>query len=159
MRVRSYRRHSSGNARVTINGKDHYLGKHGTKASREKYNRLIAEYKASRRSSSFGKSETLMQDILLAFIRHAKTYDRRSDKHRGEVYQYKLAIRPVTELYGTLPADQFGPASQRGTHIIIEGSKAAHRVTMESCGGKERFAHGRSILQAANGVNGDTHYC
>jgi hypothetical protein len=39
MRVPSYRRHSSGNARVTINGKDHLLGKYGSKVSREKYNR------------------------------------------------------------------------------------------------------------------------
>ena len=52
--IPSYRRHSSGQARVTINGRDYLLGPHGTRASHREYDRLIAEYLASGRSSSFG---------------------------------------------------------------------------------------------------------
>lgn len=105
MRVPSYRRHSSGNARVTINGKDHLLGKYGSKASREKYNRLIAEYKASQKSKAFGKSELLLQDVLLAFIRYAKEYY----KGTTQPYRFKVALKPVADLYATLPANDFGP--------------------------------------------------
>ena len=104
MRVPSYRRHASGNARVTINGQDHYLGKYGTKASREKYNRLIAEYKASQKSKAFGKAALLLQDVILAFMRHAKDYYKGSDLP----YRFKLSMRPVAELYATLPAAEFG---------------------------------------------------
>ena len=52
--VPKYRKHSSGNARVTINGRDYLLGPHGTKASKREYDRVIAEYLASGRSGSFG---------------------------------------------------------------------------------------------------------
>tara|TARA_R110002049_G_scaffold305056_1_gene500975 strand:+ start:9914 stop:10165 length:252 start_codon:yes stop_codon:yes gene_type:complete len=40
----SYRLHrASGNAVVTVDGRDHYLGKYDTPESLEKYARLIAE--------------------------------------------------------------------------------------------------------------------
>jgi len=49
-----YRKHSSGQARVSINGRDYLLGPYGTKASKRGYDRLIAEYLASGRSAAFG---------------------------------------------------------------------------------------------------------
>jgi hypothetical protein len=43
--VPSYRLHKqSGQAVVTLSGKDHLLGKHESRESREKYDRLIAEW-------------------------------------------------------------------------------------------------------------------
>ena len=45
----SYRRHSTGQAVVRLNGKDFYLGLHGTPESRETYDRRIAEWYASGR--------------------------------------------------------------------------------------------------------------
>lgn len=45
--VPKYRKHrASGQAVVTLNGQDHYLGPHGTKASSVEYDRLIAEWLA-----------------------------------------------------------------------------------------------------------------
>jgi integrase len=106
MRVPSYRKHSSGQARVTINGKDHLLGPYGSAESREAYGRLIAEYNASGKKHCFGQPvESLkMEDVLLAFLRHARTYYQGS----GEHYQYKLTARPITDLYGNHPAAKFG---------------------------------------------------
>ena len=44
-RIPSYRRHkATGQAVVTIDGRDYYLGKHGTHASRREYERLIAKW-------------------------------------------------------------------------------------------------------------------
>ncbi len=44
-RIPSYRLHkSSGQAIVTLDGRDIYLGDHESDESREKYNRLIAEW-------------------------------------------------------------------------------------------------------------------
>jgi hypothetical protein len=40
---------SSGRARVTINGRDHWLGKWGSPEARPAYERIIAEYLASGR--------------------------------------------------------------------------------------------------------------
>ena len=46
-RVPSYRRHKpSGQAVVTLNGKDRYLGKWNTKASRVEFNRLVGAWLA-----------------------------------------------------------------------------------------------------------------
>jgi hypothetical protein len=43
----SYRKHrSSGQAVVTLNGRDIYLGTHGTQASRIEYDRLTGEWLA-----------------------------------------------------------------------------------------------------------------
>jgi hypothetical protein len=43
-RTPSYRLHrASGQAVVTLNGRDVYLGLHGTQASRDAYDRAIAE--------------------------------------------------------------------------------------------------------------------
>ena len=43
---------ASGQAVVTLAGRDHYLGPHGTKASRLEYDRLIAEWIAAGRPSN-----------------------------------------------------------------------------------------------------------
>lgn len=44
-RIPNYRKHkATGQAVVTINGKDFYLGRHGTAASKKAYDRLIAQY-------------------------------------------------------------------------------------------------------------------
>ena len=44
----SYRLHKArGYAVVTINGKNHYLGKHNSPESHEKYARLIAQWQAN----------------------------------------------------------------------------------------------------------------
>jgi hypothetical protein len=50
-----YRKHrASGQAIVTLNGRDHYLGPHGTKTSKIEYDRLVAEYLTSGRAISYG---------------------------------------------------------------------------------------------------------
>ena len=46
-RIPSYRRHASDQARGTLNGKTHYLGRYGSAASQEAYNRLIQEWLAA----------------------------------------------------------------------------------------------------------------
>lgn len=76
MRVPCYRLHpSTGQARVTINGRDHLLGPYGSPESKEKYGRLIAEYSAANKSKAFGKkAKFLIEDLLLAYLEHAKDY-------------------------------------------------------------------------------------
>ena len=67
--VPKYRKHRpSGQAVVTIAGHVHYLGPHGTKASRLEYDRLISEWLAAGRSPSFGATsqELTVSELLVA---------------------------------------------------------------------------------------------
>jgi len=51
----SYRRHkASGNAMVTIHGRDHYLGKYGSRESHEKYHELVAKWVATCKEGETG---------------------------------------------------------------------------------------------------------
>jgi hypothetical protein len=51
LRTPSYRHHkSSGQAVVTICGRDHYMGEFGTSRSRKNYDRLIAKWLAADRT-------------------------------------------------------------------------------------------------------------
>ena len=62
-----YRRHrASGQAVVTLNGQDFYLGTHGTKASRKEYDRLVGECQANGRTLTAAReSMTVTEEISL----------------------------------------------------------------------------------------------
>jgi hypothetical protein len=70
----AYRKHkASGQAVVTINGTDHYLGPHGSKASQIEYDRLIAEFLAHGRVLPNGSDPTLtVSELMAAYIKWAK---------------------------------------------------------------------------------------
>ena len=88
----SYRHHKpTGQAVVTIGGRDVYLGTHDTDESRERYNRLISEWFARgqqlppRPPTAAGIS---VGDLALAYIGHSDAYYRRSQ--RGRTISYKF---------------------------------------------------------------------
>ena len=65
--VPKYRKHrASGKAVVTINGRDHNLGPHGTKASKHEYDRLINQWLVTGRDDSFGLPEHEMGAITVS---------------------------------------------------------------------------------------------
>lgn len=105
----SYRKHSSGQARVTINGRDYLLGPWNTKVSHHEYDRLIAEYLSSGRCSSFGLEPGGYTVAMLVrdYIAHSRLYygeDLSSDLHR-----IKPALKPLIHLYRDSLATDFGP--------------------------------------------------
>src|SRR5208283_4891335 len=110
-----YRLHkATGQAVVTLNGKDHYLGKHGSTASKEAYERLITEWLAHHRQLPCPKGGLVISQVILAFLRHAQDYYRKPDgKPTSEIHCLRAALRPLRELFGSLPADEFGPAQLR----------------------------------------------
>ena len=67
-----YRKHkASGQAVVTLNGVDHYLGPHATKASHAEYDRLISAWLANGRRLATPESDLTIVELLAAFRRHA----------------------------------------------------------------------------------------
>jgi integrase len=107
-RIPSYRLHkNSGQARVTIQGRDYFLGKFDSEESRKEYARIIAEYLASEGKTTFDKpvSELCVGHVLADYLDHCKGYF--GDSTEGK--NVKRAMAPVAELYSDLPVDEFGP--------------------------------------------------
>ena len=109
--VPKYRKHrASGQAVVTLNGRDIYLGAHGTKASKLEYDRLTSEWLANGRGLTPGHANDLtVAELLLRYWEYAQGYYRKNGKPTGEIDCLKSALRPVRELYGSSPAREFGP--------------------------------------------------
>jgi integrase len=119
LNVPSYRLHKqSGQAVVTLTDgmggrRDVLLGKHGTSESRREYARVVAEWEANGRrfQAAGGKTGALsINELMLAFLRHAAEHYRRDDgTPTSELTDFKLSLRPLKELYGTLAVADFGP--------------------------------------------------
>ena len=112
----SYRKHSSGQARVTLydvgsgERKDFMLGKYGTKASRVEYDRIIAEWLSNGRrfSKAAVANDLTVNELIARFWKHAEQHYRRPDgTTTNELNDYRLSLRPVRELYGDTPAKDF----------------------------------------------------
>jgi hypothetical protein len=78
-RTPSYRLHkSTGQAVVTLDGRDFYLGRHGSPKSRAEYDRVIAEWLTNGRrlhaAASVGGSDLTVNEILVAYLGHAEVY-------------------------------------------------------------------------------------
>jgi integrase len=112
-RIPSYRLHRpSGRAVVTLSGKDHYLGRHGSPESRAAYERLVAEWLATRRrppTLQTAACDLTVNELLLAYWDHARSYYVKEGAPTSEPGTIRQALRPVRELYGGTRAVEFGP--------------------------------------------------
>jgi integrase len=108
-RVPTYRRHSSGQARVTVNGKDHLLGPYNSPESKEAYRRLVAEWLALHdRPAKEEGTPLAVNDLILGYWNFAKDYYG-FDGRRGDEACLRDALRVLRSLYGHTPAADFGP--------------------------------------------------
>lgn len=109
--VPKYRRHrASGQAVVTLNGRDFYLGPHGTKASHIEYDRLIGEWLAAGRyPPEVAPTELTIAELCLRYWRFATQYYRAHDAKNRSLPALKQAIRYLRGRYSHTPAVEFGP--------------------------------------------------
>ena len=116
--VPSYRHHKvSGHAVVTLGGKDHYLGPHGSDESRARYNQLVAEWLTTHRRSTSesitGPSDLTIAELIAAYWQHAQSYYVKNGKPTGEIGNLRDAIRPLANLYGKTASGQNTAISAR----------------------------------------------
>jgi hypothetical protein len=150
----AYRRHrASGQALVTLNGEDRYLGPYGTKTGRAEYDRLIAEWLSRGKKAAPRADEITVIELIDAFLEHAEGYYRGADgKPASEYGNLCDALRPVKRLYGLTPAAGFGPLALRAvrdemvklgwcrSHINRQVNRVRHVF---------KWAAGRELLPAA----------
>jgi len=103
MQAPKYRKHKRGQAFVRIAGKDYYLGKHGSEASRKNYQLTLAKY--WRPSGSQPRIDVTIAQLAELYLEHAVTYYRSSN----EAENLELAIRPLVFEFGDVPAREFRP--------------------------------------------------
>ena len=106
----------SGQARVRIDGKDHMLGPYGSEESRIAYGKLVANAAGGigidplkSGSSSTIEAGLTVNELVLAFRRHAATHYVKNGKPTSEIHCLKAATDPLFELYGFTAVDDFGP--------------------------------------------------
>jgi hypothetical protein len=105
VRIPSYRRHKpSGQAVVTLGGRDVYLGLWRSPESKREYRRLIAEYLAAGGCVRPAAGTPLsVAEVVLAWWRHLEV------TYPTNLHTYTRAVRVLRDLYSDVDAADFGP--------------------------------------------------
>jgi integrase len=136
-RTPKYRHHKpSGQAVVTLNGRDQYLGKWNTAESRKEYDRLIAEWLIHGRRLSATRaalSDLAVNEVILAYWQHVQAYYRLADgTPTTEVDNIRLALRPLKSLYGHTPAADFdAPVLETVREKMIRDGHCRNRINKD----------------------------
>ena len=108
-----YRKHrASGQAVVTLDGRDYDLGPHGSRASKAEYDRLTGEWLANgrRMPATAQTAQITVVELIEAFWRHAKDHYRKDGRNTSELDNYRTVLRDLRRLYGTILAADFTPS-------------------------------------------------
>ncbi len=123
-RAPSYRRHkATGQAVVTLRGRDVYLGKYDCDDSRAEYTRLLGEWAASDGALTSQHDLTVVE-LAADFMRHAETYYRRPDgSPTSERESFKRVVGRLIAVYGRTLVSKFGPLALRAIRdkMIADG--------------------------------------
>ena len=154
-RLPKYRRHSSGQARVTLNGKDILLGAYGSAASKEAYRRAVGEWletggKAAPKAEAAPLS---ISELILAYWKYATDYYGYGvSGDPKDSYCMRNALRVVKELYGRTPAADFGPLTLkacRSTMLTKDWSRTYTNVQINRIRRMFRWGAGEELLPGA----------
>src|SRR5580765_6790069 len=124
LRIPQYRRHSSGQARVTFNGQDVLLGPFNSSESQEAYRRLIAQWLEGRSPvQTATENNLLVKELILAYWKHAVQYYGFEQAKRGDEACLRTALRVIKNLYGNTYARKFGPLALKTcrSHMVELG--------------------------------------
>jgi len=100
----------SGQAYCLINGKFIYLGKYGSKASRQQYEEVIAEYLANGKKlpPTRSQNEITCLEFAIAYLEYAKEYYADDP---GMYNHSENAMKPFVKHYGNQSISKFSPRS------------------------------------------------
>ncbi len=111
-RLPSYRLHRpTGQAVVTLSGRDFYLGKWGTDASRQEYDRLIGEWLANGRRlpNSDANPDLRICELLAAYFDFARAYYPTNGSGTSEFDNLREAAKVLADYYSQTRVVEFGP--------------------------------------------------
>lgn len=119
---------------MRIRGRDFYLGKYGTPASLQAFDRLISEWLANSRQVPVAPNAVPEQtpgptisELFVAYWAFAEAYYVKNGHLTGEVHNLRDACRPLSELYGPTPVGAFGPRSLKAVRHEHHVAEFLHR--------------------------------
>lgn len=123
----AYLNHSAtGQARIVWQGKTHYLGRHGTPESLAAYQRMLAEIAA------FGHPVVHVAGLTVAGL--VERFDSWAVKYYGprsnEPLFHRYATADAVRVYGTTPANDFGPQQLKAIRAGWESAGKWSRDTI-----------------------------
>lgn len=139
-RVPRYRLHKTwGLGVVRINGKDVYLGKYGTPESQAEYRRVVAEWLAAGGLVTPGSGPTgaatadglTVNELVLGYLRFAKTYYVKNGRPTGEVSNIKDAVKPLVLTHGHISVADFGPVALKAVRDSMVADDLSRGVVNE----------------------------
>ncbi|MBL8753078.1 MAG: site-specific integrase [Planctomycetes bacterium] len=84
-----------------------YLGPYGSEEAQAAYLRVVAEWRAS--GGVVAAKVVTVDHVIAGYWQHAEVYYRKDGKPTSELSVLKLAMRYLHQLYGSVPAVEFGP--------------------------------------------------
>jgi integrase len=110
-RIPSLRHHkASGQGVVTLNGRDFYLGRFGSKAAEAEYRRLIDRWEAGgRRPLHRDKSDLTVAELLADYLKESDTYYRINGRESSQLRLIRRVVADFNRLFGREPVASFGP--------------------------------------------------
>jgi len=156
--VPSYRLHSpSGQAVVTIRThsggrRDIYLGEHNSKPSRAEYARVIAGLDQSTATQPSPQEVLSIDEIILAYLRHAQAYYRRDDGSQTTEYdEIKRSLAVLRKPFGPTAAVKFGPLNLEAVRERMIAAQWCRKLINKRIGRIRRmfrWAASRQLLPA-----------
>ena len=106
-----YSKHSSGRARVRIDGKVHYLpGPYGSEESRDAYGKLLAQWLEDQQQTSRAPTVRLtLNKLSVVYLQHCRQHYRKGGVETSEVNGNRIALRHVSKVCGKTPVADLTP--------------------------------------------------
>jgi len=139
----SYRLHKpSGQAVVTIKGKDHYLGGFETPESRDRYGALISELLTSGRPVEKRAAGATVDHMIAAywdFVERSGRYQR-DGVPTSEREWLQNSLRPLSTLFGASRAEEFGPKKLQALRawMLEVANQAGKKLSRTTVNGRIR---------------------
>jgi integrase len=123
---------ASGQAVVTLNGFDHYLGDHGSNASRNAYQRKVSEWLSSQKLGTIhparDQTDVTIDEIFVRYWAHVKAYYVKDGQPTGEQHALRSALTPLVSMYGPTEAAAFGPLELKAVREMMIEQKLSRRL-------------------------------
>ena len=137
LRTPKYRRerrpNSVDDAFVVLGGRQHYLGQFGSLESKEAFRRVIAEWALDGSGHSAEGNGITDSQLIARFWRHAKSYYRKPDgKTTTTLYNYKTALRPLRQMYGSTTVADFNPKALKAVRQKLVSAGLSRGVINKS---------------------------